>query len=135
MAKFERFEDIEAWQRARLLTREIYRVSSQGQFARDYGLKDQIRCASVAVMSNIAEGFEQNGNSEFVQFLSIAKASAGEVQAQLYVALDQGYVDEIEFQRISVLRTETSRMISGLIAHLRKSALRGAKYNKPNKAR
>ena len=91
MATFERFEDIEAWQKARELTREIYRVSRQGEFARDFDLRSQIRRAAVSIMSNIAEGFERDGVKEFSQFLSTSTGSAGEVASDLYVALDQGY--------------------------------------------
>jgi four helix bundle protein len=89
MGTFRSFEDIEAWQKARSLTSRIYSESNSGKFQRDFGLRDQIRRASVAVMSNIAEGFERAGNKEFLQFLSIAKGSAGEVKSQLFVALDQ----------------------------------------------
>lgn len=88
--RVERFEDLIAWQKVRLLTAEIYRVTSQGSFARDFGLRDQICRAAVSVMSNIAEGFERNRAAEFHQYLSIAKASCGEVRSQLYVAFDAG---------------------------------------------
>jgi four helix bundle protein len=88
MATLRQFEDIEAWQKARELTRAVYDCSKVGLFSRDFGLRDQMRRASVSVMSNIAEGFERGGKGEFVQFLAMAKGSAGEVEAQLYVALD-----------------------------------------------
>ncbi|MEA2084022.1 MAG: four helix bundle protein [Thermodesulfobacteriota bacterium] len=88
MAKIGKFEDIEAWKKARELTKEIYVISNEGPFARDFGLRDQVRRAAVSVMSNIAEGFDRGGNRELIQFLYIAKGSAAEVQAQLYVALD-----------------------------------------------
>src|SRR5205085_12010986 len=89
MATFERFEDIEAWKKTRLLVNVIYKMTAVAEFARDYGLKDQIRRAAVSVLSNIAEGFEREGKTEFRRFLTIAKGSCGEVRAQLYVALDQ----------------------------------------------
>ena len=92
MATFKSFEDIEAWQKARELTVEIYSISKKGPFGKDYALKNQIQRASIAVMSNIAEGFERGGNREFSQFLSIAKGSVGEVRSQLYIALDQEYL-------------------------------------------
>jgi four helix bundle protein len=92
MATIERYEDIQGWQRARELTKFIYAITKQEAFARDFSLKDQIRRAAVSVMSNIAEGFERGGRAEFIQFLSIAKSSAAEVQSQLYVALDQEYI-------------------------------------------
>ena len=92
MASFKSFEDIEAWQKGRELVKEVYGVSARGEFSKEFGLKDQIRRASISIISNIAEGFERGGDREFIQFLSIAKGSVGEVKAQLYVALDQGYV-------------------------------------------
>lgn len=94
MARLERFEDLEAWKTARELTNSIYQTTASGDFARDFGLRDQIRRASVSVLSNIAEGFERDGNKEFLQFLSLAKGSCGEVRAQLYIALDQRYIKE-----------------------------------------
>jgi len=97
MTRIEKFEDIEAWQRARVLCREIYKVTAQENFGRDRGLCGQIRRAAVSVMSNIAEGFERGGNKEFLNFLSVAKGSAGEVRVQLYIALDAGFLSEPEF--------------------------------------
>jgi four helix bundle protein len=128
MATFQKFEDIEAWQKARELTREIYTVSNRGPFSKDFGLRDQIRRASVSIMSNIAEGFERGGTKEFVQFLSVAKGSSGEFRSQLYVALDQGHLKEEMFDRLLAAALETSRMISGLINYLRKSKMKGTKY-------
>jgi four helix bundle protein len=128
MTTFKAFEDIEAWQKARNLTREIYVVSNLGSFSKDYGLRDQIRRAGVSIMSNIAEGFERGGTREFIQFLSMAKGSSGEVRSQLYVAVDQGYIDKDTFEQLFKLATETSRMIGGLMNYLRKSKLKGSKY-------
>jgi len=128
MATFKRFEEIDCWKRARELTREVYSVSSKSPFSRDFGLKDQIRRASVSVMSNIAEGFDRNGTAEFVQFLATAKASAAEVRCQLYVAIDQGYVPEAEFLKLSQLASETGKMVGGLMIYLRNSGFRGTKF-------
>ena len=128
MATFRTFEEIEAWKKARELTRELYTISNQGSFSRDFGLRDQIRRASVSIMSNIAEGYERSGNREFAQFLAIAKGSAGEVRAQLYVALDQAYITPEKFDQLSTLATETARLISGLMSYLRKSGFKGTKY-------
>ncbi len=100
MAKIEKFEDIEAWQKARELSRAVYAATGDGAVARDFGLCDQIRRAAVSVMSNIAEGFGRGGNRELIQFLFIAKGSATEVQAQLYVALDAGYLNKEHFQEL-----------------------------------
>lgn len=127
MARIETFEDIVAWQKARELTKSVYALSNNGGFARDFGLRDQIRRASVSIMSDIAEGFERGSNKEFIQFLYIAKGSAGEVRAQLYVALDQQFIDQQTFGRLKALSTEISGMLAGFINHLDKSNYAGAK--------
>src|SRR5438132_9670595 len=100
MSKIERFEDIVAWQKARMLTKEVYALARVGDFARDFGLKDQIQRASVSTMSNIAEGYERGGDKEFVQFLSTSKGSCGEVKSHLYVALDQNYIAAPQFEEL-----------------------------------
>ena len=128
MARFEKFEDIEAWQKARKLTKEVYQCSKVGEFSRDFSLRDQLRGASVSIMSNIAEGFERGGNKEFIQFLSNAKGSCGEVRSQLYVALDQDYISQEGFEDLSGRAMEISRMLSGLMTYLQKSELRGSKF-------
>ncbi len=128
MARIQRFEDLEAWKIARDIAKEVYRVSKYEPFARDFGLKDQIRRSSVSIMSNIAEGFERDGDKEFIQFLSIAKGSAGEARSQLYVALDQSYISEADFDLIYAKLTEASRIISGLSKYLRQSELKGRKF-------
>jgi four helix bundle protein len=128
VATIERYEEIKGWQKARELTNFVYTSTKQKAFARDFGLKDQIRRAAVSVMSNIAEGFERGGRREFIQFLSIAKSSAGEVQSQLYVALDQEYITPEQFDRGYSLCDETMRLIGGFIAYLQKSPVEGAKY-------
>jgi len=128
MATLERFEDIDAWKQARELTRAVYRVTGVGEFARDFGLRDQIRRAAVSILSNIAEGFERDGNKEFLQFLSLAKGSCGEVRAQLYVAFDQSYLSEVQFQELTEQTIRVSRLIAGFRKYLAASALRGIKY-------
>ena len=128
MATFQRLEDIEVWQKARELTRGIYTISGHGSFAKDFALRDQIRRASVSIMSNIAEGFERSGTAEFVQFLAVAKGSAGEVVSQIYVAGDQRYIDPDQCGRLLAMADEISRMIGGLMTYLRTSGIRGAKY-------
>lgn len=128
MATFHSIEDIEAWQRARELTRQIYTVSNRGPFSKDFGLRDQLRRATVSIMSNIAEGYERSGTGEFVQFLAMAKGSVGEVVSHIYVAKDQGYLSREDFDRLFVLSTETARMIAGLMKYLRKSGIKGTKY-------
>ena len=117
--KIEKFEDIKAWQEARVLTTMIYAaVGSDRHFASDHGLREQIRRAAVSVMSNIAEGFSRRSTKEFVQFLFIAKGSAAEVQSQLYVALDQGYINEEKFNELYTKSDEVARLISGFIRYL-----------------
>ncbi|SPF46227.1 S23 ribosomal protein [Syntrophobacter sp. SbD1] len=118
MAKIERFEDIEAWQKSRELASVVYGVSNQGPFSRDFGLRDQIRRAVVSVMSNIAEGFERGGNVEFRRFLSIAKGSAGEGKAQIYVAFDTGLIDKAQFDSLYRMTTETGNLIGGFMRYL-----------------
>jgi four helix bundle protein len=110
-----------AWQKARVLTAEIYRVTNQGNFARDFGLRDQIRRAALSAMSNIAEGFERNRPAEFHQFLSIAKASCGEVRSQLYVAFDAGYLNQEVLAALLSQALEVSRIIGGLRASVEMS--------------
>lgn len=122
MATIEQFEDIEAWQKGRQLTRAIYRVSRQDAFARDFALRDQIRRASISITSNIAEGFERSNNNEFLRFLSYAKGSAGEVRSQLYVALDERYITQQQFEELVALTTSTINQIGGLIAYLRRTS-------------
>ena len=114
MARIERFEDLVAWQKARVLCREIYRVTGSVGFARDFGLKDQIRRAGGSAMANIAEGFERAGRAEFHQFLVVAKASCAEVRSHLYVALDAGYIAEEEFRSLSDMTEEVGKIIGGL---------------------
>ena len=128
MAQFVRFEDIIAWQKARVLTLEIYSATRTGIFSKDFGLKDQLQRAAVSIGSNIAEGFERNGNREFVNFLYIAKGSAGEVQSQLYTAKDLKYVSEDDFKRLYGMADEIMRMIGALIKSIKSSSYKGTKY-------
>jgi four helix bundle protein len=118
--KIKRFEDLIAWQKARVLTAEIYQITRLGEFARDFGLSGQIQKASVSIMSNIAEGFERGGRGEFHQFLSIAKGSTAEVRSQLYVALDVGYIESSVFQRVMKLAEEVGRIVGGLRSSVEK---------------
>ena len=128
MARIEKFEDLLSWQKARQLTRLVYQATSNGMFARDFGLRDQIRRAAVAILSNVAEGFERDGDKEFSQFLSQAKGSCAEVRAQLYIALDQDYISEEEFERLKSVTVEISRLISGMMSYLANSPLNGRKF-------
>src|SRR2546422_1005504 len=119
-SKIQRFEDLIAWQKSRVLTRDIYKASNVGAFARDYGLRDQIQRAGVSTMSNIAEGFERGKPGEFHQFLCVAKGSNAELRSQLYVALDVGYLQPEEFQALMVQAEEVGRIVGGLRASVEK---------------
>jgi len=118
--KVEKFEDLVAWQKGRELTKQIYEITKQGAFSKDYGLRDQIRRATVSVMSNLAEGFERGSSSEFHQYIVIAKASCAEVRSQLYVAHDVGYITKNQFDDATKLAEEVSRIIGGLKTAVRK---------------
>ena len=128
MAPWTHFEDLEAWKRARELARAVYRVTKTRSFRYDRPLRDQIRRAAVSVMSNIAEGFERGGNREFVQFLSLAKGSAGEVASDLYLALHEEYLPPSEFEKLRELTIHVRRLLGGLMRHLQGSSMRGAKF-------
>lgn len=119
--KIERFEEIEGWQIARELTQLVYKVTTKGEFAKDYGLKDQIQRASGSVMHNIAEGFDGGSNSEFIKFLRYSQRSASEVQSELYVALDQRYLSQEKFQELYALAAHAKAKIGGFIAYLLRS--------------
>ncbi len=103
-------------------------MTSKGDFAKDFGLKDQIQRASISIISNIAEGFDRGGDKEFIQFLSVAKGSAGEVNAQLYAAIDLGYITRAEFEKASKLVNDIRQLIGGLIMYLKGSTLKGYKF-------
>lgn len=118
MPTITRFEEIEAWQTARELTKLIYSATDEGRFSKDFGLKDQIRRASVSVMSNIAEGFESQTQATFVRYLAIAKASAGEVRSQLYVSRDLNYLTEEHFTKLFQIAEKASRQIARFISYL-----------------
>ena len=120
MAKIERFEDLKSWQKARQLTNLIYDYSGEGDFARDFELRNQIRSAAGSAMHNIAEGFDAGTDAEFVRFLKMARRSASEVQSQLYLALDRKYIAEDQRQTAYKIATEVKRLINGLIGYLRK---------------
>ena len=116
--KVQRFEDLVCWQKARLLTNSVYALTRLPAFAKDFELVRQIRGAAVSAMSNIAEGFERWTRKELIRFLDIAKASAGEVRSQLYIALDQHYITNEQFNSVEAAALETSKVIAGLIRYL-----------------
>lgn len=116
----QKFEELIAWQKARVLTNYIYSFTEERSVARDFGYRDQLRRASVSIMSNIAEGFGHSSNRQFHKYLSISKASTLEVQSLLYVALDANYIKEAEFNKLYNLSTEVVSIISGLQRYLNK---------------
>src|SRR5215203_6022493 len=118
MAGITRFEDIESWKTARQLTNIVYDMGTQAGFNRDFGLRDQIRRASVSIMSNIAEGFESRTDIQFINYLGHAKASAGEVRSQLYVALDLKYISQEQFNEAYELADKTARQVNRFAAYL-----------------
>lgn len=120
--RIEKFEDIKAWQIARELVREIYKITNNKEFSKDFGLKDQIRRAAVSAMSNISEGFERGTDKEFNQFLNYARGSSAEVKSQLYVALDLGYITENDFNDFYNKCTDISKLIMGFINYLKKKS-------------
>ena len=111
-----------------LFVKGNYKITENESLRKDFGLKDQIRRASISVISNIAEGFERNGNKEFIQFLSIAKGSAGEVRAQLYIIKELNFINEEEFVLLYEKVTQVSKMLSGFINYLKQSELKGTKF-------
>ena len=128
MSKIDRIEDIIVWQKAKSLTVEIYKASNHGNFARDFGLRDQIRRAAVSIPSNIAEGFGRGGNREFLQFLSIAQGSLFELKTQLIIANEIGYLDNEIFIKISNDSDEVGKMLTSFMNYLSNSDIKGIKY-------
>lgn len=124
------FEDLNVYKQARAITNKIYALTRQGSFTKDYGLVDQIRRASVSIMSNIAEGFERGSNQELIQFLYIAKASCGEVRAQLTIAFDQKYIDEDNYKQLTTQTRLIGGMLGNLIAYIKGSRFRGSKFKR-----
>ena len=120
MTTIKNFEDMVAWQKARELAGNVYALTHHDKFARDYGLRDQIQRAASSVMHNIAEGFESGSDPEFVRFLKMARRSAGEVQSELYPALDVSYITEEELNKAYDQATEVKRLINGMMTYLRK---------------
>ena len=114
MAAFKTFEEINAWQNARALVREVYAMTGGGDFSKDCGLKDQIQRAAVSICSNIAEGFERRGNKEFINFLWIAKGSAAEICSQLHNAKDLGYITDEKFKSLY----DSAKQIGGMLFNL-----------------
>jgi four helix bundle protein len=124
MPTFRRFEDMEVWRKAREATRLTYEASGRAGFARDFGLRDQLRRSCVSIMANIAEGHGRHSDKEFANFLNMAQGSAAEAQSHLYLALDLGYIDQACFSELYSSLEEISKMIKGLSDHLRCKSLK-----------
>lgn len=118
MSKFRSFEEINSWQKSRIFNKKIYLVTENSNFKKDFDFVRQIRRASLSISSNIAEGFERNTDKEFIYFLYVAKASAGEVRSQLYLAFDLEYIIKEEFEMLLNSVTEISKLLSGFIKYL-----------------
>ena len=127
MRKIKRFEDLEVWKLAREFAKEIYKITANDCFSKDFRFRDQMRASSGSIMDNIAEGFERDGRKEFIQFLYISKGSCGETRSQLYRALDVCYIDNNTFEKAEKI----SQSLSGFIQYLKQSEIGGLKY-KPN---
>ena len=126
--KIESFEDLKAWKASRELAKKVYSLTKRRDFAKDFGLVNQIRKATVSVVSNISEGFERGSNAEFVRFLYIAKASCGEIRSYLFIAFDQGYLTKDEPDKTTSFANALSAMIGGFIGYLRSSKMKGVKF-------
>ena len=128
MATVNRFEDLEVWKKARNLSIEIHKKISAENMSKDYRLKDQMNGSSGSIMDNIAEGFSRGGNIEFINFLSYAKGSAGELKSQLYRTFDRKYITQEKFDELYKATDEIGKMISALIVYLNKTVIKGDKF-------
>ena len=126
--RIERFEDLEIWKEARVLSKLVFEITRIKPFSDDYRFRDQIRASAGSIMDNIAEGFERGGNKEFIQFLSVAKGSCGEMRSQCYRAFDFDYIDNEQLTQLLEKSIQLNRQISGFMSYLRKSEYKGQKY-------
>jgi four helix bundle protein len=127
MTTIKRFEDLDVWKKSRILVRLVYSLTALSEFSKDRALTIQMRRTSISITSNIAEGFERDGNKEFINFLSIAKGSCGELRSQLFLAHDLNYLDTAQFSEIYNLATEISKSLKGLMQYLKNSDYKGIK--------
>ena len=130
MATIQRFEDLEVWKKAREICKYSSQLTQKEQFSKDFSLKDQIKRSSGSAMDNIAEGFERDGNKEFINFLTISKGSVGEVRSQSYRALDYGYINQEEFDFLINETVSLSERLGKFISYLRNSDFKGVKFKK-----
>ncbi len=125
MAKIRKFEELPIWKKAIVLTRRIYDITADGKFAKDYGLRDQIRRAVISISSNIVEGFEKSNNNEFIRYLRIAKGSVGEVRNQLYIALAVEYLPKERFEALNKEFIDLAKQIGSFISYLEQKRKEG----------
>lgn len=123
--KIRKFEDLPVWELSVILTKDIYILTGEGKFGKDFALRDQIRRAIISVSSNIVEGFEKSNNNEFIRFLRISKGSIGESRSQLYIALAIGYISQKQFDEFNVRMENLAGQIGGLISYLEKCRSQG----------
>ena len=129
--KIEKFEDLEIWKEARELSKWVFEITSVGNVHNDFRFRDQIRAAAGSIMDNIAEGFERDGNREFIQFLSIAKGSCAETRSQSYRAFDNKYINQGTLDQLVLKTTQLSKQISSLMSYLKNSEYKGSKFHEP----
>jgi four helix bundle protein len=131
MATIKSFKDLQVWKDAREFASDIFQISIDGSFARDFGLRDQINRSTGSIMDNIAEGFERDGKKEFIMFLSFSKGSAGEARSQLYRALDRKHITEEQFQKLHEQSEKISNQLGSFIQYLKQSEYKGTKFLRP----
>ena len=123
--KINKFEDLDIWKESISLVKEIYHITSEGQFNKDFSFKDQIRRAIISISSNIAEGFERNNNNELIRFLIISKGSIGEARSQFFIALEIGYISQEKFNDLNKKLKNLSKKIGGFINYLKQKKEKG----------
>ncbi len=123
-----RFEDLEVWQKARMFCKDVHEVMKESSFSKDYALCNQLNRSSGSVMDNIAEGYERNNNKELIQYLYIAKGSAGEVRSQLYRAFDRNYILKVEFEKLLIDIENISKQLNNFIEYVKNTDMKGAKH-------
>jgi len=128
----KKFEDLPVWRDSRELVREIFKIARGKALYKEFSFRKHLERTAVSIMANIAEGYERDGDKEFVQFLSQAKASAGELRSHLYVALDMDFIESKEFDSLTHKATLISKQLSGLIRYIKKSKVGGRKYKSNN---
>ncbi len=128
MATIKRFEDIEAWQKARVLSIEVYKITVETDLSKDFRFRDQVNSAAGSVMDNIAEGFERGSKLELINFITIAKGSCAEVKSQLYRIKDRGFINEERFEEVFKISEEIGSMLGGWIKYLNQTEIKGPKF-------